>query len=99
MALAYLVLNARRLIRHEPWLLILSLSAFAFSVGIDQVFASIEPIYVVVEDGAKLIGIVAWFLFHLNAFGETLVSVVTDTGTPIQSDDTEMPPSSRTHHP
>ena len=82
LALAYLVSNVRRLMRHEAWLLFVSLSAFAFSVGIDQVYESIEPIYVVVEDGAKLLGIVAWFLFHLNAFADTLVSAVTDTGTP-----------------
>ena len=47
------------------WLLALSLSGFAMSVGIDQVFHSIETVWIVAEDGPKFIGIVTWFLLHL----------------------------------
>lgn len=86
LTLTYLVANARRLIRSNPWLLIFSLSAFVFSVAIDQVFHSLDPVFVVFEDGAKLMGIVAWFLFHLNAFSDTLISGLRNAKTRVSVD-------------
>ena len=66
-ALSYLGLHLRWLRQSGAWILILSLICFAISVGIDQVFHSIDPAWIIAEDGPKFIGIVAWFLFHLVA--------------------------------
>lgn len=66
-ALSYLVLQRRFLLRSGTWVLAISLMCFAISLGIDQIFHSIDPLWIVVEDGPKFLGIVAWFLFHLRA--------------------------------
>ncbi|MEO0449040.1 MAG: hypothetical protein AAFZ74_01830 [Pseudomonadota bacterium] len=63
--LSYLLLQRRILVASHAWLLGLSLACFGVSVGIDQIVHSIEPVWVVAEDGPKFVGIVAWFLFHL----------------------------------
>lgn len=66
-ALSYLGLHARRLKESGAWILAISLICFAISVGIDQIFHSVHPLWIIAEDGPKFIGIVAWFLFHLLA--------------------------------
>ena len=63
--LSYLALQRRFLLRPFGWLLAISLAGFAISVGIDQIFHSTDPVWIVAEDGPKFVGIVAWFLFHL----------------------------------
>lgn len=64
-ALSYLILHARFLRQSGAWILAISLICFAISVGIDQIFHSIHPLWIIAEDGPKFIGIAAWFLFHL----------------------------------
>ena len=66
-AMSYFILQRRFLLRSGRWVLAISLMGFAISLGIDQVYHSIEPFWVVAEDGPKFVGIVAWFLFHLRA--------------------------------
>lgn len=63
--LTYLWAQRRFLISRFQWLLAFGLCCFAISVGIDQVFHSIEAIWIVAEDGPKFIGVVTWFLLHL----------------------------------
>lgn len=70
---AYLVRNIRLFRTRSIWILGVSLAAFAASVGIDQIAHSIEPVWVVLEDGAKLIGIICWFLFHFALFSDGVV--------------------------
>ena len=70
--LAYLWLQRAFMGAPYRWLLGLALFAFAFSVGVDQLFHSILPIWIVVEDGAKFIGIVCWFLWHIVSHAERL---------------------------
>ncbi|NQY38982.1 MAG: hypothetical protein HRT80_02695 [Henriciella sp.] len=57
------------------WLLAISLSGFAMSVGIDQVMHSIETFWIVAEDGPKFLGIVTWFLLHLMVLTRRLVDL------------------------
>ncbi|GAB5455523.1 MAG: hypothetical protein Hens2KO_17520 [Henriciella sp.] len=70
--LSYLWVQRRFFRSPYRWLLGLSLFAFAVSVGVDQVFHSILPIWIVVEDGPKFIGIVAWALLHFVVYAEAL---------------------------
>lgn len=66
-AISYFVLQRKFLLRSGAWVLSISLFCFAISLGIDQVLHSIDPLWIVAEDGPKFLGIVAWFLFHLRA--------------------------------
>lgn len=70
--LSYLWLQRAFMGAPYRWLLGLALFAFAVSVGVDQLFHSILPIWIVVEDGPKFIGIVCWFLLHLMIHTERL---------------------------
>ena len=66
-AISYFVLQRIFLLRSGAWVLAISLLCFAISLGIDQIVHSIDSRWIVIEDGPKFIGIVAWFLFHLRA--------------------------------
>ncbi|MFN3214140.1 MAG: hypothetical protein ACE37M_13635 [Henriciella sp.] len=70
---AYLVWNFQFFKTKSSWILAVSLAAFAASVGIDQIAHSIKPVWVVLEDGAKFVGIVSWFLFHFSLFSDSVV--------------------------
>lgn len=70
--LSYLWLQRAFMGAPYRWLLGLALSSFAVSVGTDQLFHSILPIWIVVEDGPKFIGIVCWFLLHLMIHADRL---------------------------
>ncbi|MEM9740407.1 MAG: hypothetical protein AAF829_11105 [Pseudomonadota bacterium] len=73
LTLAYLSLAFKRLIGcRQRWLLVLSLMMFATSVLVDQILHTNSTIIIVLEDGPKFIGIVCWFLFHLNLFLEEM---------------------------
>ena len=71
--LLYLWLSYRSFQAKSAWLIVVSLMAFATSVGIDQIVHSIDSHWVVLEDGTKLLGIVCWFLFHFAFFSEQVV--------------------------
>ena len=69
-ATIFLLLAHTTLIRKaHVWLLGIALAMFATSLVVDQLItdASGGPL-IVLEDGSKLIGIVAWFLFFVTAF-------------------------------
>ena len=68
MLLAWLVLNRRVLLRHAPAILLAALAGFGASVGADITDRILE-LPVVLEDGAKLIGICNWV-----AVGATLLA-------------------------
>jgi hypothetical protein len=59
MFLAFLVLNRATLLRHAPVILAAALAGFGLSVGAD-VMDKIWSLPVVIEDGAKLVGICCW---------------------------------------
>jgi len=59
MFLAFLILNRVTLLRHAPVILAAALAGFGASVGAD-VLDKIWALPIVVEDGAKLIGICCW---------------------------------------
>jgi hypothetical protein len=59
MFLAFLVLNRATLLRHAPVILAAALAGFGVSVGAD-VMDKIWSLPVVIEDGAKLVGICCW---------------------------------------
>lgn len=64
LAAGYLTRSWRVILAGEVWLLGAAILSLAASLGIDQVFHSIESFYVIVEDAAKFIGIVFWASFH-----------------------------------
>lgn len=66
-AVSYFAVQRDFLRRSGTWVLAISLAGFAISLGVDQIAHSIQPFWIVVEDGPKFIGIVAWFLYHLRA--------------------------------
>jgi hypothetical protein len=68
MFLAFLILNRATLLRHAPVILAAALGGFGASVGAD-VLDKVLPLPVVIEDGAKLIGICCW-----AATGATLLA-------------------------
>jgi len=68
MFLAFLVLNRAVLLRHAPVILVVALAGFGASVGADLV-DNIWDLPIVLEDGAKLIGICNWV-----AVGATLLA-------------------------
>ena len=68
MFLAFLVLNRAVLLRHAPVILVMALAGFGASVAAD-ILDRILILPIVVEDGAKLIGICNWV-----AVGATLLS-------------------------
>ena len=81
LVLLYLWLNYRLFQSKSAWLIVISLTAFATSVGIDQIVHSIESHWVVLEDGAKILGIVCWFLFHFAFFSEQIAEHYADSVT------------------
>jgi hypothetical protein len=68
MFLAWLVLNRGILLRHAPVILAMALAGFGLSVGAD-LMDKIWELPIVLEDGAKLIGICNWV-----AVGATLLA-------------------------
>jgi hypothetical protein len=66
-AVSYFGVQRHFLRRSGTWVLAISLAGFTISLGVDQIAHSIQPFWIVVEDGPKFIGIVAWFLYHLRA--------------------------------
>lgn len=61
---AYLLFFRDRLRAGRASLLAIALVAFGVSIGVDLVWASPD---VLLEDGAKFVGIVAWAVFHTDA--------------------------------
>ncbi len=59
MFLAFMVLNRRVLLCHAPVILVAALAGFGASVGAD-IMDNIWSLPIVIEDGAKLIGICNW---------------------------------------
>ena len=59
MFLAFMALNRRVLLRHAPVILVAALAGFGASVGAD-LMDNIWSLPIVIEDGAKLIGICNW---------------------------------------
>lgn len=66
LAVAYYLIHFRQvLLRAEYWLLLIALGGFAASLGIDLIDGIIYvPGFYLFEDGAKLIGIASWLMFH-----------------------------------
>lgn len=70
--LTYLWLQRHFFGAPHRWLLVVCLSGFATSIGIDQVLHRSETFWIVAEDGPKFIGIVTWFLLHLMVLARRL---------------------------
>lgn len=64
--LAYLVAFRHVLRRTDPGLLLLALAALGFSVAVDLVLDSLAAPVVLLEDGAKLLGVVAWSALQIR---------------------------------
>lgn len=65
LALLYGAMNWRLIFSQEWWVLGLGAFGLALSLGVDQVFHSLSPGLVYLEDSAKFFGIVCWAGFHL----------------------------------
>lgn len=72
-AVAYVVANHRIILNHDKWLLLLACGALAFSMGVDTLFQSLDPVLVYVEDGAKFFGIFFWASFHVTTMARMLL--------------------------
>ncbi len=72
-AVAYVAASHRIILNHDKWLLLLACGALAFSMGVDTVFHSLDPVLVYVEDGAKFLGIFFWMSFHITTMARLLV--------------------------
>ena len=64
LALAYLLLSFRILLRAEYWVLLIGGAGLALSIFVDSFFHSLLPQLVYIEDSAKFVGIFCWFSFH-----------------------------------
>lgn len=66
LALAYYIVHYRHLLlRAEYWLVLVTFGSFAGSLGIDRLDGVVYiPGFYLIEDGAKLIGITSWLMFH-----------------------------------
>ena len=70
LAIMYFVAAWRTIIKHRASLLLISLFFLGTSVVIDSILHSESDLHVLVEDGAKILGIAAWAAFHVDmAFG------------------------------
>ncbi len=65
--LAYLALSYRQILQHRYVMLGLAMGFLGMSAGIDFLFHSASDLRLFIEDGAKLLGITAWFSFHVEA--------------------------------
>jgi hypothetical protein len=66
-AAGYFLLSWRAILESRPMLMALALILLGSSVGIDVLVKSESAARVFVEDGAKLLGILAWASFHVSA--------------------------------
>ncbi|MDD7910975.1 hypothetical protein PUV47_13685 [Pseudovibrio exalbescens] len=78
LALLYVALNWRLILCQEWWVLALGVGGLAISVAVDQVFHSLSPVLVYLEDSAKFFGIVCWAGFHLMTVFLLLTELLTD---------------------
>lgn len=62
--LLYLLSFRRRILDAGPGLLLIALFAFATSVASDMLLTGVERWHRFAEDGAKLVGIFCWAVFH-----------------------------------
>ena len=67
LALAYLVLMRREIMRHDVFLFVAAGALLATSILIDQVFHNDSVVRLLLEDGAKFVGICVWATFHIDA--------------------------------
>jgi hypothetical protein len=63
----YLLAFRRRLLSFRWPMLAVACGAFAVSIGADALSSLPPSLHVLTEDGSKFVGIVAWFLFHVEA--------------------------------
>lgn len=67
LALAYLALMRREIVRHDVVLFVAAGGLLAVSILIDQVFHNDSVVRLLLEDGAKFLGICVWATFHIDA--------------------------------
>lgn len=72
--LMYLAAVWRQLLFLKPLLFVVAVVLLGTSVTIDSLFHSEHALRIVLEDGAKLVGITAWAMFFVTASWNTLVS-------------------------
>ncbi len=65
LAVAYILASWRVIFSSEYWILMLGVGGVAISLGVDQLFHSLDPTIVIIEDSAKFFGLFCWFAFHL----------------------------------
>ena len=68
LALSYMVASWRIILSSEYWILGLGVGAVAISIGIDQIFHSLDPVLIIMEDSTKFFGLWCWFAFHVVTF-------------------------------
>ncbi len=82
LAVVYLLASWRIVWAADYWILIVGGIALAISIGIDQIFQSLDPVLVNLEDGTKFFGICCWAAFHIvtlfNHFHTSAASADTD---------------------
>jgi hypothetical protein len=74
--IALLALHRSILAQAIWWLLAVSIVLFSISALVDIVFPGVRSTLLVVEDGSKLIGVVAWCLFFVDTFFKLLMQPV-----------------------
>lgn len=81
LAVIFYLLRYRAVLLAGEWVLLLAaLGWFAVSVGVDQLDGIVEvPGLYLWEDGAKLLGIVTWLLFHGRLARADLIASITGT--------------------
>lgn len=88
LALAYLVLMRREIIRHDVLLFVAAGGLLAVSILIDQVYYSSSVVRLLLEDGAKFLGICIWATFHIDAALRMLTATpLADSRHPLRSGD------------
>ncbi|MBL4870516.1 MAG: hypothetical protein JKX72_06140 [Robiginitomaculum sp.] len=65
LALSYIISSWRVVLSSEYWILGLGVGGVAISLGVDQIYHSLDPMIVIIEDSAKFFGLFCWFAYHV----------------------------------
>ena len=73
LALGYFATSWRTILQNRVSMLLVSLFFLATSILIDSVLHSESDLHVLLEDGAKFLGIAGWAAFHIDLALATLL--------------------------
>lgn len=76
----YLALSWKKIVTHKLALFVVALTGLGASVLLDVVLHSESITHILLEDGAKLMGITAWAAFHIDAAYRVLTLQSQDPG-------------------